>query len=48
MKSSCCEKYKSGKKACKECPTLAALSKKERKKLRHQYRKKKKDKDPEE
>jgi len=33
MKSSCCKKYKRKGKSCKKCPVLAALGKKQRKKL---------------
>jgi hypothetical protein len=33
MKSICCERYKRKGKACKKCPTMATLSKKEAKKL---------------
>ena len=31
LKSDCCEKYQRKDKVCKECPLLAALSKKKRK-----------------
>lgn len=33
MKSTCCERYKRKGKACKKCPTMAQLSKKEAKQL---------------
>lgn len=35
-KSECCEKYKKGK-PCKDCPYLASLPKKKRKKVREKY-----------
>lgn len=38
LKSKCCERYKTGKKPCKGCPTVAGLSKKKRKKLLAKYR----------
>jgi hypothetical protein len=44
MGSTCCERFKKGKNACKKCPVMAELSKKERKKLRRAFRKKKKKK----
>lgn len=34
----CCERYKKGKKPCKDCPRFADLSKDERKQLRDKYR----------
>ncbi len=33
MKQTCCQRYKKKGKACKKCPTVAALTKKQAKKL---------------
>lgn len=38
MKQPCCKRYKKKGKACKKCPTLAALSKKQAKKLREKQK----------
>lgn len=38
-KSECCERYKKKGKACKDCPTMAALGKKKRRKLIRKYKK---------
>ena len=37
LKSKCCKSYKEGK-ACKECPKLAGLTKKQKKKFLARYR----------
>jgi hypothetical protein len=37
LKKKCCKRYERKGKACKSCPTMALLSKKERKKFLKQY-----------
>jgi hypothetical protein len=41
MSKKCCEKYKKGKKACKDCPVMEGLNKRQRHKLIRKHRKKK-------
>lgn len=39
LKKKCCKRYERKGKACKNCPTIALLSKKERKKFLRPYTK---------
>jgi hypothetical protein len=34
----CCKRYKDGRRPCDDCPRMAALGKKERRKLLDKYR----------
>lgn len=40
LKSSCCKSYKKKGKACKDCPVMARLSKKARRKKLRKFKKK--------
>ena len=41
MAKSCCKKFHKGKKPCRDCPKMAELDKRQRRKLLKKYRKKK-------
>lgn len=38
QKLGCCERFKTKRRACKNCPLLASLSKKQRRRLLEKYR----------